>query len=527
MFDQVSDDVITEIASWLIAPRRSCHSPSLRQLRDLGRFSSTCNRFRNLCRSSELWQGVDIGEVLGTRLEREESAKKVAALPQISACHRLTEIPGVTALTFLSLVRAMPRLRDLEAPLTEEGFTATEMLEAIGALRDLVRLRLNSSASGRSIAVGLALAPTVKSLELNISIGGSSVLFPPGVGQFRSVEKLAISEVHTGISSAIRACPCVTELDVEAESWLSTLEADEAAAIWDTCAGLTSLSLSCPSGSIALDRLEISKCAKVLRKLHLDVGGTSEEDRCSVICRSCPNLADLKIVSPALWPSDVRAISMLSALESFSAVFDTRSPAEEMAVAFAQVGRSGGVPFKRLEFKSAVFDPSEFFSSRRCSRLEEISHNNKTQFPEHSLQILAENAGEHMKTVTFSAHGLDAFVLPLLEICPRLTHLRASIGSAQVLRAIGTRNRAPLETVEIVFKEKVPEKSLKDLAPALSHVKCLAISLTGRKEGVISLIKSCPMLERLELHKFPGGEVLPYLQAGIEVIQLDGGKPMM
>jgi hypothetical protein len=494
-FDAVDDFVIEEIALWLLAPMYAGESPTERMVRDLSRFAATCGRmFRIIYRpphSCEIWKLVDVGALIGEMIPSK--IELMESLPQIASCSKLSMPFGTLNSTAVSLIRSMPNLTDLGVDVCGEiQLGSSDVTDAIRSLRSLTRLRIRGIEEVDPTGFPKKLA------DLDIRDTVTCRLFGANGTSLVSVESLSLGfgsdDYVAHLSDAIRACPSVTSLKLDLghkEIW-----PEEMATIWETCTGLREISISFAGDcSMALDEFERSECCANIEKLSLDI---AEENVWSRIIRRCPNIVELSMAYPRPSARDIGELSALKRLEVLRVdCFGDDDELDAFSESFDKLGRSDGIPLKRIALTFVKFDLGGFFSSRRCRGLREVSFSDCTIRGE-DIAALADNARDSLVSLEVS-RGNEWSIVPLLAGRSRVNRLVMENCTKSQTGEIGKMSEAPLEVVAIGNQWSLfTDGMIAKIAPALANVIDLTIYGDGHSDGaIVELVSKCRRLRRL------------------------------
>lgn len=417
LFDDIPDDMIAEIAQWILATRRHESFPRVIAIRDMMRFALTCQRmFRILNNSWEVWSVIDIGAIIHERSKYVYSkeliiAAEMLSIPQIGMCRRFSLVNELPNAHILALMLSMPRIKKLEIGFGSLMRCDRSIFEEIRS-KD-IRLRLNkmlmmTKEDFRHVQDMIESLTELEYLKYSgISYPDMSIdqfLLPPSLRKiviefanvnnmfgktFEMVRSLTIENCVGDISRVIESFPMIKSLSIRAHR--NPLRKEESSLIWKTCAHLEELKLSASMNSSL--SMESFVRSTTLKKLNLNVSGSGVWE---TVCRNCPNIVELHMGGQIQTdPTDIRALielKQLRILEMFSRIPND----EKIVAAFSDLGNSDGVPFTKLKLKFVHVDIRNFFASRRCHELYKIVFW-VCSFSNPCISDLIENARDSLK----------------------------------------------------------------------------------------------------------------------------------
>jgi hypothetical protein len=512
-FADVDNNVVVEIASWLIAPIEPGESPTLQMVRDLIRFSRTCKRISEVINhpplSGLIWRTVDFGSIINEKSGRycEKPGcfvEQTVFQTRIESCEKLSRIRGIPNSHTLALILSMPNLTDLSVELGESSTCPTSLMgaiprkerakfgecirgveieRAIESLPRLTKLFLRGAFLGTLELDSIRIPRTLENLEIvNLD---SALIFGKEVKPIESIKVLSLNLAGEN-TRAVSVCPAITSLSLTCKE----VSREEMAKIWRTCTHLQNISIGTwKSSSLALDEFEKSKCCNLITELKLNVDTT--EGAWETMIGRCPHIVELGMWNPEPTVTEIRGMATLKNLEVLEVV--CRSDDSGLSKAFSELGESDGTPFKRIALRNARMELGGFFSTRRCHQLREISFMD-CSMSEGSIEALAENVRDSLVSLEFIG-GDDEFIVPLLARCSRIDRLLIHSDSTRLMKRIGEESKSPLGFLKIW---SLTDKGIRGIAPALNRVVHLQIdSGFATTECMLWMVSKCPQLRQL------------------------------
>lgn len=177
MFEGLSDFVIVEIATWLVARqgRKASPFPEKKQIKDVMAFGGTCRRIRKIIESPLIWSCVDLGAACPPDRNERFLVDFLKFPRAISACQSLSIRFLKDLETVRLLIISMPRLRDLTVTLGMELEIGSEQKEqhtaVISAIESLGHLESLTIFTSGDIPGTFRSLPALRSMSLYMSTG--------------------------------------------------------------------------------------------------------------------------------------------------------------------------------------------------------------------------------------------------------------------------------------------------------------------------------------------------------------------
>lgn len=420
-FDEISDWLIAEIASWILAqPLNYYHrrAPYMSDIKYLIRFSMTCKRVFCVINRSEnaqvIWSPLDIGTLIpwnNKDIETQTTTKLLCSLNIIRHCHVLSMIKGLTNAHILELTNLMQNIRELEIELPPVfsmipriDVDYRDIFRSIESLKKLRYLTITGAWSCKYELVPMKFPSTLCKLVLgNFDV---SKLIGKSLETFESITSLTLSECSGDMCRAIASFPAITSLSMWHYDGHHTRE--EFQKIWKSCTRLEEINVSGETCHLYLE----DGVLKNLKRLMLDIRETDER-LWDIVSRNCLNLVELCIRNPEPTFTDISSLKSLKKLQVLKISLFGHVHGR-ISTAFGELGKSDGVPFTTLVLEGVKSNLQEFFSSRRCSRLRHINFM-YCSFKDTRFNTFVDNIRDSIKHVELlSCKG--EFVFPLFEL---------------------------------------------------------------------------------------------------------------
>lgn len=425
-FDDVSDKIVANIASWLLA-MPSNKTPNMQRVRDVIRFSVTCKKMfriinRSECDAFDIWSTIDVAVLIREKVffpaeKQRAMAAQMITIPQIRFFQRLSWCPSLTAAHILGLIISMPKLRVLEIQprdpeprddslrsvipkkfLHKGMINSRRIFTSIGSLKNLRSLTLIGR-ENKDLDLSFEFPSTLCDLCIH-NTDLSRIKKKCSDARFESIRSLKFIGCTGNLIHAIVSFSAITSLSIFGGNLIRA----ETQKIWETCTLLEEIDIGGDRCCFSLESFEKSPCSKNLRKLKLNIS-VSDERFWEVVSRSCSNLKELRIVRPALTSSDIRALKSLKNLHVLEIIDRYVSNFDGHSEAFGELGESDGVPFTVLSLSDIDCDLQRLFSSRRCRQLREIEVNH-CLFSEQCITAISR---ESIKSFKLDGRDMHAF----------------------------------------------------------------------------------------------------------------------